>query len=208
VLHPRLVSRSFMRRLIPRTAPQIRFSVRSARAFAFLLRPLGYGGQDGLSTTLRSLGVGGLSAPLAGIRLPSATLRRCLPGVGLALCNATIFLIRLMRFQKLGSSRSVPTSVRAYPAHNHATHRTPLRLRLRGPMAADVGHLKNEDRNHTCSFVYRSSERNREGNQCRFRCEVCCFVERRTRSIPEHEVLGKKSVRVTPRTFVERNRHH
>lgn len=52
----------------------IRFSVRSARAFAFLLRAARYGGQDGLSTTLRSLGVGELSAPLAGIQLPSATV--------------------------------------------------------------------------------------------------------------------------------------
>ena len=32
-----------------------------------------------------------------------------------------------------------PTSGRAYPAHNQATHRTPIRLRLWGPMVADVG---------------------------------------------------------------------
>jgi hypothetical protein len=47
--------------LVPRISPRIRFPVRSARVFAS----------------------GFLSAPLAGIQLPSATLWRHLPGAGL-----------------------------------------------------------------------------------------------------------------------------
>jgi len=82
VLHPQLVSRSFMRRLIPHTAPPIRFSVRSARVFASgVAVPFGHCHAYAWSVALRA----DLSVPLAGIQLPSATLRRCLPGVGLAL---------------------------------------------------------------------------------------------------------------------------
>jgi hypothetical protein len=47
-----------------------------------------------------------LSAPLAGIQLPFATLRRYLPGVGLCSLNCAsfpLFCFQLQRFQKTGT---------------------------------------------------------------------------------------------------------
>lgn len=70
--------------LVPRIPPHIRFPVRSARVFAS----------------------GFLSAPLAGIQLPFATLRRYLPGVGLCSLNCASFPLscfQLQRFQKTGT---------------------------------------------------------------------------------------------------------
>ena len=62
--------------LVPRISPRIRFPVRSARVFAS----------------------GFLSAPLAGIQLPSATLWRHLPGAGLTRLISSSFPRILSRF--------------------------------------------------------------------------------------------------------------
>ena len=90
--------------LVPRIAPLIRFPVRSARIFAS----------------------GFLSAPLTGIQLPSATLRRYPTGTGLARLISTSPRYRLDLFPRSG------TLARAHPqATGLARHTTtPCSVRL------------------------------------------------------------------------------
>ena len=82
--------------LVPVRLAYIRFSVRSAHAFAS----------------------GFFSAPLAGIQLPLATLRRYLTGAGLASLISSNFPLGLTPCRKLVRSRSAPANSRACPAHN------------------------------------------------------------------------------------------
>ena len=66
---------------------------------------------------------GFLSAPLAGIQLPSATLRRYLTGTGLARLLSSNFPLGLTLCGMLVRSRSAPANSRACPAHNQSVER-------------------------------------------------------------------------------------
>ena len=135
--------------LVPRTAPHIRFSVRSARAFASgVAVPCGHCRTFARPVALRA----DLHAPLAGIRLPSATVATALrsvaagcaaarlPSVGSALpawgrtgpLKRANFLLRLMRFRKLGT-----LAKRSRQAAGHTRHTT--RRRSEPPFACGSG---------------------------------------------------------------------
>ena len=98
--------------LVPVRFAYIRFSVRSAHAFAS----------------------GFFSAPLTGIQLPLATLRRYLTGAGLASLISSNFPLGLTPCKKLVRSRSAPANNRACPAHNNRLHDilAPLEIMRRG----------------------------------------------------------------------------